>query len=103
MSYMKHIKIQSSTICAYPQSDHELPHCKFVFRCCAKCTFVNITDQEIDYQYFDISPLIQFRIYHIILRCTTHVRLPLNDKEIFACVNSILIQNNPQKYTLEKS
>ena len=88
-------------MCAYPQSDHTLPHCKFVLPCFAKCTCINITDQEIDYQYSHIIPSIHFHIYHFTLCCTAHRRLPLNEKFFFACVNMILFQKNPQEYTLE--
>ena len=71
-----------ATMCAYPQSDHALPHWKFVLQYCAKCLSVNIPDQEIYYQYSNTSPSIFFHIYHIVLRCTTHVRLPLTDKKM---------------------
>ena len=54
------------TMCAYPQSDHALPHWKCVIRCCAKCPSVNILDQETDDQYFDSSTSIRFHLYHII-------------------------------------
>ena len=87
----------------YPQSDHVLPHWKCVFWCCAKCPNVNIPDQEIDDQYSDIRPSIRFHNYHIIARCTTHGRLQLTDKKKIVSVNRILIQNNQQKYTLEKT
>ena len=69
-----------ATIFAYPQSDHALPHWKCVLQRCAKCPCVNIPDQEKYDQYSNTIPSILFHIYHIILRCTTHGRLPLNDK-----------------------
>ena len=40
----------------YSHSDHALPHCKGVLRCCDKCTSINITDQETYDQYPDTSP-----------------------------------------------
>ena len=70
---------------------------------CAKCPSINLTDQEIDDQYNNTSPLICFRIYHLIARCSTHRRLLLNDRKIVVSVNMILLQKNPQRYTLEKS
>ena len=36
----------NATMCTYPQSDHALPHWKFVLRCCAKFTYINLPDQE---------------------------------------------------------
>ena len=63
ITYMKHIKIKSchmphghhiyakshymakATMCAYSQSDHVLPHCKFLLRCCAKFPGINIPYQ----------------------------------------------------------
>ena len=62
ITYMKHIKyivmphgrhiyakasdMAKSTMCKYPHSDHALPHWKFVLRCCADCTYINLLDQE---------------------------------------------------------
>ena len=70
-------------MCAYPQSNHALPHWKCVMQCCAKCPCVNITDQETDYQYSDTTPSLRFHIYHRIACCTTHGRLMLNYKNNF--------------------
>ena len=86
MPHGRHIYANSSdmekaTICSYPESDHALPHWKYVLRCCAKFSSINIPDQETDDQYSNTSPLTIFRIYHIIARCTTHARLLLNDRE----------------------
>ena len=33
-------------MCAYPQSDHALPHCKCALQCCADCPCINFPDQE---------------------------------------------------------
>ena len=81
--YAKAYDMLKVTMCAYPQSDHMLPHWKFAMRCCAKCPSINITDQEIYDQYSNTSPSIHFHIYHLISRCTTHGRLPLTDKKIW--------------------
>ena len=70
-------------MCAYSQSDHALPHCKCLLICCAKCTSINIPDQEIDDKHPNPSPSIRFHIHHIIARCTKHGRIPLTDKKIF--------------------
>ena len=80
--YAKAYDMAKVTMCAYSQSDHLLPHCKFTLRCCSKCTSINIPGQETDDHYPNISPPIFFHIYHLMARCTKHGRLPLTDKKI---------------------
>ena len=46
--YAKSYDMEKATMCAYPQSDHALPHWKSVMQCCAKFPSVNISDQEKD-------------------------------------------------------
>ena len=94
---------KAKTFCAYPQLDHSLPHWKFVLQCCAKFTCVNLPDQETDDQYSDTTISIIFHIYCLTERCTEHGKILLNERENFACVDRIQLQNNPHKYTLEKS
>ena len=48
--------MSKSKMCAYPRSDHALPHWKFFMLCCAKCPRVNLPDQENDDQYSNTSP-----------------------------------------------
>ena len=72
-------------------------------QCGAKCPSVNFPDQETYDHYSNTIPSISFHIYYIIARCTKHGRILLTDKKKFESVNRILIHNNPQKYTLEKS
>ena len=79
--YAKEYDMAKSIFFAYSQSDHALPHWKYVLQCCAKCTSINITDQETDDNYPNPSPSIRFHIYHLIARCTKHGRLPLTDKK----------------------
>ena len=79
--YSKSYYMEKSTMCAYPQSDHALPHCKYIIRWCAKYPSVNLPDQKIDDQYSNTNPSIRFHIYHLIGFCTTHGRLPLNYKK----------------------
>ena len=67
-------------MCAYPQSDHALSHWKCAIQLCAKCPCVNLPDQDTGDQYSDTIPSISFQVYHLIARCTTHGRLPLNEK-----------------------
>ena len=80
--YAKSYDMVKAKMCAYPQSDHALPHWKCVLRCCYKCPSIIIPDQETDYQYPNTSPSIRFHIYHIISSCTAHGRLPLNGNKI---------------------
>ena len=79
--YTKAYDMAKATMCANSQSDHVLPHWKYVLICCAQCPSINITDQETDDKYPKISPSISFHIYHLIARCTKHVRLTLTDKK----------------------
>ena len=98
-SYMK-----NSTIHSYPQSDYALPHWKCVLQCCTKFPYAIITDQETDYKYSNTSPSIQFHVYNLILECTTHGRILLNDKNFFRmCKHDYDSEQSTKLYTLEKS
>ena len=79
--YAKAYDMEKATMCAYSQSDHALPHWKFVLRCCAKCPIINLTDQETDNQYPDTIPSVSFHIYHLISCCTKHGRLLFTDNK----------------------
>ena len=74
---------------------------KCVLKCCAKFPYANLPGQETDDQYSGTTPLILFHIYHLIYIFIGHVKIQLNDKICFACVNRNLLQKNPQTYTLE--
>ena len=80
--YYKPSYMTQTTMCAYPQSDHAIPHWKYVLRCCADFPCINILDKETDNHYSEKIPSIRFHIYHIIARCTAHGRIPLKDKKI---------------------
>ena len=80
--YANAYDMAKATMYEYPKSDHTLPHCKCVLQYCARCPCVHLPDQETDDKYSDTILSIRFLIYHIILRCTKHGRLPLNDKNI---------------------
>ena len=56
--YAKVSDMAKATMCTYPQSDHALTQWKFVLPCCAKCSCVNLSDQETDDQYSYTSPSI---------------------------------------------
>ena len=40
--YAKESDMSKATICTYLQSDHSLPHCKCVLRCCSDFPCINI-------------------------------------------------------------
>ena len=101
--YSKESDMKKATICAYPQPDHALPHWKYVMRCCAKFPIINLPDQETDDKYSNTSPSIHFHIYHLILRCSTHGSLPLNDKKDCCKCKQDSASEQSTKYTLEKS
>ena len=44
--YAKYFDMAQATICAYPQSDYALPHCKCVLCCYAHCPCINLTNRE---------------------------------------------------------
>ena len=54
--YAKSYDMAEATMFAYSQSDHVLPHWKFVLRCCAQCPRINIPEQEIDDKHPNPSP-----------------------------------------------
>ena len=101
--YVKEYDIEKATMCAYSHSYHELTHCKCLLRCCAKCSSINLPDQETYYQYPNTSPSIHFHIYHIIACCTKHGRLPLTDKNYFCKCQHDTASGQSTKYALEKS
>ena len=101
--YTKSYDMTKATMYSNSQSDHDLPKWKFVFQCCAQCPSINIPDQKTYDKYSNQSTSIRFHIYHLIAHCTKHGRLPLPEKKIVESVNSILLQENQQKYTLKKS
>ena len=80
--YYKAYYIEKSTMSAYPHSDHALQNLKYLLRCCDKCPCINISDQETDYHYYDTISSNQFHIYHLILHCTAHGRILLNDRKM---------------------
>ena len=44
--YPKAYDMENATMCTYPQSDHALPHWKFILWFCDNCPCINITAQE---------------------------------------------------------
>ena len=80
--YVKQYDMAKATMCAYPHSDHALPHWKYVFQLCADYPCINIPDQKTDNYYSETTPSIRFHIYHIISCCTAHGTIPFKDKKI---------------------
>ena len=90
-------------MCAYSHSDHVIPYWKGVLRYCAKCPRIHLLGQETDDKYPDTSPSICFRIYHLITRCTKHVRLPLNDKKnVCKCQYDTASGQSTKIYTIKE-
>ena len=94
--YAKASDITNSTVCTYPQSEHTLPRCKCVLRCCADYPCINIPYQETTKKHDQTTPSIRFHIYHIIGRCAIHVRLSLKDKNICSVCKQ---ESSPDKST----
>ena len=81
--YANAYDMAKATMCAYPHSDHALPHCKRVLRCFSKFPCVNITDKKTDDQYSDTTTSIFFHIHHLISHFTAHLMIPLNERKFF--------------------
>ena len=54
--YAKVSGMAQAKICAYPQSDHALPHWTFLLWCFSDCPYINIPGQETDNQNSDTTP-----------------------------------------------
>ena len=94
--YAKASDMVNATMCAYPHSDHALPHWKFVLRCCAECPHTNLPYQETNKKHEETTTSIRFHFYHIIWRCTTHGRIPFKDKKVcYMCKQ----ESSPDKST----
>ena len=79
--YAKAYDMGKSTMCAYSQSDHALPHWKYLLRYCSQCPSINIPEQETYGKYPNPSHSISFHIYHLIVHCKKHDMLPLTDNK----------------------
>ena len=91
-----------SKICAYPQLDNALTKWKCVLRFCSKFPIIHLPYQETYDQYSNTIPSIHFHIYHLIARCTTHGRLPLNEKKICRkCKQDYISEQSKNIYTIE--
>ena len=90
--YAKSPDMEKSTMRTYPQYYHALPSWKCVLRFCDDCPCINLPGQETDNGYSETTPSIEFHIYHIIVCCTAHGRIPLKDKKYVTHVNKNLHQ-----------
>ena len=95
--HVKHVfktasDIAMATMCAYPSFKNSLPHWKFVMRCCAKCSCIDVTSPESDQNKSNVSSTIRFHVYHIITCCTVHGRQTLTKRDSVNCVRLPLIQ-----------
>ena len=80
--YTKAYEMTKATTCAYPRSDHDFPHCKFVLRFCTNFPCINILDQETDNRNSGTTPSIWFHICHIIASWNAHSIIPMKDNKI---------------------
>ena len=77
-----------------------LPNWKCVMRYCYKCPSIDLPDQETYDQYPNTSFSISFKIYDLITRCKTHVRLPLtNNKICRKCKENTVTEQSTKIYT----
>ena len=98
--YAKASDMANATMCTYPQSEHALPHWKYVLWCCADCPCINTPDQETTKKHDETTSSIRFHIYHIIGRCNTHGRISLKDKNIcYMCKQESLPDKSTKIYT----
>ena len=101
--YAKSSDVTKAKMCTYPQSDHTLPPWKRVLRCCAKCSFINLPDQETQNQYSETTPSMRFHIYHIIGHCTAHGRISLKHKKIcYMCNQESSSDESTKIYTIKE-
>ena len=81
-SYQTAYDMAMATIFKYPQYRHELPHWKYVLRCCANYPSIYLPSQESYMHHSNTSHTIHFRVYHLIAHCKVHGRWPLDEKKM---------------------
>ena len=98
--YATSYDISRDKICAYPPSQHALAHCKCVLRCCSNFPSIDLPGQESDRHNPNTSNSIQFRIYHLIARCTVYGRWSLYEKKLcFLCLQDTASVTPAKIYT----
>ena len=81
--YQTGYDVDMAKICAYPPSQHTLPHWKCVLRCCVNFPSIYLPVPESDWHHSNTYPSISFHVYSLISRCIVHVRHPLHEKKNF--------------------
>ena len=78
-----------TTMCAYPPSQHALPHWKCVLRCCYNCPRIDFPDQESDRNNYNASTYFN-TISYLSLNCTVYIecKTPTRRKETLSFVFS---------------
>ena len=87
---------------AYPPSQHELPHWKFLLRYCVNFPCIDLPGQESDSHHYDTSPSICFHFYHLYARCIVYRRLLLDENNICLLCQQILVFVPPTKQYTRK-
>ena len=58
--YQTESDVVMDKFCAYPITQYELPHCKYVLRCCTNCPHISIPSPESDRYHSNTYPTILF-------------------------------------------
>ena len=77
-------------MCAYPSSQHALPHWKCVLSCCENFPCIDLTYQELNQFRTTACPTIRFFVYNVITWCKVHCQQSLENKTNFVCVHMIM-------------
>ena len=93
----------NATMCAYPQSEHSLPHWKCVLRCCNDCPCINIPDQEISKKMTKLHPQLGFTFITSLDVVLFMVDFHWKTSTFVLCVNKNLLKINLQRYTPENN
>ena len=88
-----------STMCTFSSDQHDLPHWKFVLRCCAKCLGIFMSVQYCNRDDTNIFPDIYFDLFILLSLCTVHVRHPYEEKNMCIVFHSAKNRKNAKLYT----
>ena len=87
-------------MCTYTQSEHALPHWKYVLRCCTECPCIYLPDHEKKKRQ---HPQLGFTFITSLDVVLLMVKLHWRTRKYVTCVNKNLYQIHLQKYTPETS
>ena len=76
-------------MCAYPPSQHTLPHSKCVLHFCANCPCFDLPGQKFDNHHSNTCPMIFFYVYHLVACCSVHGRRPFMIFYFFLCLRDL--------------